>query len=268
MTRGRLPGADRPAAGRVRRRGRHEPALLGPAHGARDRRRGRPARLPGAARGRVHASCPSSSRRAAWINLGDAYNTPVNWRRDDRAYCTLGPTGHGLARRQLRLHQAARQAPPFLDGAALARLRQPAGAAVPPRDRAVGRRLAVPRRGRVAQEEPDARGPLPAAAPAARGDLPARRQEDHGFRVAPPVGSVWEFANEKVDGARALLPLPGGAAARAASRPTAGPARRRRAGPVRGSGTTGVAALRLGCSFVGFEIDPEQVEAANERLAT
>ena len=26
-----------------------------------------------------------------WINLGDAYNTPVNWRSADHAYSTLGP---------------------------------------------------------------------------------------------------------------------------------------------------------------------------------
>jgi DNA modification methylase len=36
--------------------------------------------------------------------------------------------------------------------------------------------------------------------------------------------------------------------------------------PFAGSGTTGVAARRLGCSFLGFEIDPAQAEAANQRL--
>lgn len=36
--------------------------------------------------------------------------------------------------------------------------------------------------------------------------------------------------------------------------------------PFSGSGTTGVAALGLGCSYVGFEIDPVQVAASNERL--
>src|SRR3954469_11338715 len=35
-------------------------------------------------------------RGIAWINLGDAYNTPVNWRRDDHAYSTLGPDRQGL----------------------------------------------------------------------------------------------------------------------------------------------------------------------------
>ena len=32
-----------------------------------------------------------------WVNIGDAYNTPVNWRRDDRRYSTLGPARTGLA---------------------------------------------------------------------------------------------------------------------------------------------------------------------------
>jgi DNA modification methylase len=37
--------------------------------------------------------------------------------------------------------------------------------------------------------------------------------------------------------------------------------------PFSGSGTTGLAALSLGCSYIGFEIDPEQVAASNARLA-
>jgi DNA modification methylase len=36
--------------------------------------------------------------------------------------------------------------------------------------------------------------------------------------------------------------------------------------PFSGSGTTGIAALKLGCSYIGFEIDPQQVQASNERL--
>ena len=31
-----------------------------------------------------------------WINIGDAYNTPVNWRPDDRDYSSLGPGKTGL----------------------------------------------------------------------------------------------------------------------------------------------------------------------------
>ncbi|MFB2983259.1 DNA methyltransferase [Microseira sp. BLCC-F43] len=32
-----------------------------------------------------------------WLNLGDAYNTPINWRLDDLKYSTLGANGNGLA---------------------------------------------------------------------------------------------------------------------------------------------------------------------------
>ena len=31
-----------------------------------------------------------------WLNIGDAYNTPINWRLEDRQYSTLGAHGNGL----------------------------------------------------------------------------------------------------------------------------------------------------------------------------
>lgn len=34
-----------------------------------------------------------------WINLGDAYNTPVNWRSADYSYSTLGPARARLSTR-------------------------------------------------------------------------------------------------------------------------------------------------------------------------
>ena len=36
--------------------------------------------------------------------------------------------------------------------------------------------------------------------------------------------------------------------------------------PFSGSGTTGMAALNLGCSYIGFEIDKEHVDESNRRL--
>jgi DNA modification methylase len=38
--------------------------------------------------------------------------------------------------------------------------------------------------------------------------------------------------------------------------------------PFAGSGTTGVVAAELGCSFIGFEIDPEHATSANKRIAS
>ena len=32
-----------------------------------------------------------------WINLGDSYNTPINWGPKDHKYSSLGPDGNGFA---------------------------------------------------------------------------------------------------------------------------------------------------------------------------
>jgi DNA modification methylase len=32
-----------------------------------------------------------------WLNIGDAYNTPINWREGDYHYSSLGPDGNGLS---------------------------------------------------------------------------------------------------------------------------------------------------------------------------
>src|SRR5438105_1900168 len=31
-----------------------------------------------------------------WLNLGDSYNTPINWRVEDSSYSSLGAEGNGL----------------------------------------------------------------------------------------------------------------------------------------------------------------------------
>ena len=38
------------------------------------------------------------------------------------------------------------------------------------------------------------------------------------------------------------------------------------AGVGSGSGSTGLAALQFGCTYIGFEIDPEQVAESSQRL--
>ena len=92
------------------------------------------------------------------------------------------------------------------------------------------------------------------------------RNEDHCFRVAPPVGSVWDFSNEKIAGPAHFSRFPEELPRRCIDAyGQLGPATVV-LDPFSGSGTTGMAALRLGCSYVGFEIDPVQMEASNERL--
>jgi DNA modification methylase len=203
-----------------------------------------------------------------WVNIGDAYNTPVNWRPGDRGYSSLGPDRAGLdennsayvkprARRKAYLRPDA----PWL---------------------AYGNLLALPYRlvigmcddGWLLRGEVIWRKKNPM--PEGRCRRPHRahetvylfaRSEKHAFRTSPPVKSVWEFSNERMAGpahySRFPLELPRRCVAALG-----------RTGadvlvldPFSGSGTSGLAALSLGCSYVGFEIDPEQVAASNARLA-
>jgi DNA modification methylase len=202
-----------------------------------------------------------------WINIGDAYNTPVNWRVDDRAYSTLGADRSGLADNNSAYVKPRAKRKAFIE-----------------RDTSwltYGNLLALPYRlvialcdfGYLYRGEViwNKRNPMPEG----RCRRPHRQHEPiyllsvserHSFRTTPPVGTAWSFANEKIDGpahySRFPLELP------------------RRCidaygmtgeevvvlDPFSGSGTTGLAALERGCSYVGFEIDPEQVGASNLRL--
>jgi DNA modification methylase len=92
------------------------------------------------------------------------------------------------------------------------------------------------------------------------------RSENHCFRVAPPVGSVWDISNEKIAGPAHFSRFPEDLPRRCIDAYGQLGPKTVVLDPFSGSGTTGMAALRLGCSYVGFEIDPVQMEASNERL--
>lgn len=203
-----------------------------------------------------------------WVNLGDAYNTPVNWRREDHAYSTLGSERSGLPEhnsaytkpRHRRRAFVAAQVPWLQYGNLLG----------------LTYRLVLSLcdagwmfRGEVIWRK---RNPMPEG----RCRRPHRqhepiylfaRSERHAFRKSPPVGSVWDFSSERIDGP-----------AHGSRYPEELPRRCIEAygvvgpevvvlDPFAGSGTTGVAARKLGCSFLGFEIDPAQAAAASERIA-
>jgi DNA modification methylase len=202
-----------------------------------------------------------------WINLGDAYNTPVNWRLDDRAYSTLGPARAGLRPANSAYTKPRFQRRAFVDE----------------RDQWLqyGNLLALPQRLVIA---------LSAAGWLFRGEViwhklnpmpegrcrrPHRqheaiyllaRSERHSFRTTPPVGSVWQFGNERVDGLAHFSRFPEQLPQRCIDAYGAAGPDVVVLDPFSGSGTTGVAAAGLGCSFVGFEIDAGQVTAANARL--
>jgi DNA modification methylase len=203
-----------------------------------------------------------------WINLGDAYNTPVNWRLGDRSYSTLGPDKLGLDP----------------DNSAYTKPRAQRRAFVEPNVPwlSYGNLLALPYR--MVIELCDAgylfrgeviwrkKNPMPEG----RCRRPHRahesiylfaRREDHAFRTSPPVKSVWEFGSEKLDGTTHFSRFPEELPLRCIEAyGTAGP-EVIVLDPFSGSGTSGLAARKLGCSYLGFEIDPEQASASNQRLA-
>jgi DNA modification methylase len=204
-----------------------------------------------------------------WINIGDAYNTPVNWRLDDRAYSTLGANKKGLSAENSAYVKPRHKRKAFID-----------------KDTpwlTYGNLLALPYRlvialcdegylyrGEVIWRK---RNPMPEG----RCRRPHRQHEPiyllakderHGFRTVPPVGSVWEFANEKIDGLAHYSRFPVELPRRCIEAYGSTGPEVVVLDPFSGSGSTGMAALALGCSYIGFEIDPEQVEASNGRLAS
>ncbi|MFQ4138024.1 DNA-methyltransferase [Nodosilinea sp. PGN35] len=203
-----------------------------------------------------------------WINIGDAYNTPVNWREDDRRFSTLGHDKNGLA-----AHNTAYTKP---------RMKRKAFIEKETAWLQYGNLLALPYRlvlslcdgGYLFRGEVIWRKKNPM--PEGRCRRPHRyhepiylltKGERHDFRVSPPVKSVWEFANEKIDGLKHFSRFPEELPYRCIDAYGATGEHVVVLDPFSGSGTTGIAALRSGCSYIGYEIEPEQVEASNGRLA-
>lgn len=203
-----------------------------------------------------------------WINIGDAYNTPVNWRPEDRQYSSLGYEGAGLSptnsaytKPRLKRRTFVDSGEPWLRYGNLLALPYRLTVALCDagylfRGEVVWRKLNPMPEGRCRRPH---RGH--------EGIYLFSKSEQHAFQVAPPVRSVWSFPSEKVRGkghsSRFPTELPRrciGALGRAGRDVLV-------LDPFAGSGTTGIAALELGCSFIGFDIDKEQVGAANERLA-
>ena len=92
------------------------------------------------------------------------------------------------------------------------------------------------------------------------------KSERHEFQVCPPVKSVWEFPNEHPNGVRHFSRFPLELPKRCIE------AYGKRGpeivvlNPFSGSATTGVSAIALGCSYLGFEIDPKLAEGSNRHL--
>lgn len=200
-----------------------------------------------------------------WLNLGDAYNTPINWREDDHVYSSLGKDGAGLppTNSAYTKHRGRRRAFVRADVPWLA----------------YGNLLALPYRivtamcdrgflfrGEVIWEK---------ARPMPEGlcRRPHRRHESiyvlakderHAFQTRPPVGSVWKLVqtpNPTPHGSTFPLELP-----LRCIRAAAVAGRGLVLDPFMGSGTTARAARMLGHDYLGFELDPRACELARAHL--
>lgn len=214
------------------------------------------------------ATLPKLKEEAiVWINLGDAYNTPVNWGAKDYRYSSLGPkrTGFGPDNAAYTKPRFKRQA--FIDGS-VPWLRY-------------GNLLMLPQRLLLALTDAGYlyRGEViwakRNAMPEGRCRRPHRKHESiyllakserHAFRTSPPVSSVWTFANESIRGLQHRSRFPSELPRRCIDAYGKCGKDVLVLDPFSGSGTTGLAALQFGCSYIGFEIDPAQAVAANKRL--
>ncbi len=202
-----------------------------------------------------------------WLNIGDAYNTPVNWRVDDRNYSTLGADGNGLNANNSAYTKPRAKRKAFIEKETPWLT--------------YGNLLALPYRlildlcdagylfrGEIIWKK---KNPMPEGRCRRphRGHEPIyllAKEERHTFRTRPPVKSVWEFSNEKIDGPVHYSRFPEELPTRCIDVYGARGSEIIVLDPFSGSGTTGMAARKLGCSYIGFEIDPEQVAASNGRL--
>jgi DNA modification methylase len=199
-----------------------------------------------------------------WLNLGDSYNTPINWKFEDHVHSTLGADGKGLAptNSAYTKNRGSRRA--FID--------KDVGWLT------YGNLLMLPNRVVLAlcDEGNLFRGEViwakKKAMPEGRCRRPHRKHEgiyliakaeDHLFRVTPPVPSVWEI---KPDMNRtphtSTFPLDLPIKCIQASGVLSGVV----LDPFMGSGTTGLAAKMLGFDYIGFELNPENAKTAMSRI--
>jgi DNA modification methylase len=200
-----------------------------------------------------------------WLNIGDSYNTPINWREDDHAYSSLGKDGTGLdpSNSAYTKNRGRRRAFISRDAKWLQ----------------YGNLLAIPNRvvigltdlgflfrGEVIWEKSR---PLPEGIcrrPHRKheGIYILAKTERHAFRVKPPVPSVWKLVqtpNKTPHCSTFPLDLPMQCISAAAVE-----GRGIVLDPFMGSGTTARAARLKGHDFLGFELDERTCAFAHEYI--
>jgi DNA modification methylase len=203
-----------------------------------------------------------------WINLGDAYNTPVNWTRECFIYSTLGPDRKGFhennvayTKPRLRRKAFVNESVPWLQ---------------------YGNLLALPYRLVIAlceggylfrgeaiwkKANPMPEGKCRRPHRAHESVYLFAKNERHAFQVAPPVKTVWEFANAGLRGVRHFSRFPIELPKRCIEAYGSKGPDVVVLDPYSGSATTGIAAIAFGCSYIGFEIDEALAAASTHELA-
>ena len=204
-----------------------------------------------------------------WINLGDAYNTPINWGAKDYKYSSLGAKRTGFAPHNAAYTKPRFQRRAFVDKAT-SWLRYGNMLMLPERLLLTLSDLGYLYRGAAIWVK---KNPMPEG----RCRRPHRkhesiyllaRNERHSFRTSPPVSSVWEFANEHIAGLQHRSRFPIELPRRCIEAYGKSGQEVVVLDPFSGSGSTGMAALQLNCRFIGFEIDAQQVAESRRRLAS
>jgi DNA modification methylase len=202
-----------------------------------------------------------------WLNIGDAYNTPINWRETDHVYSSLGAAGAGLPASNSAYTKNRGRRRAFVRGD-VGWLRYGNLLGLPYRIV-----LAMCDRGFLFRGEIIWHKSRPM--PEGRCRRPHRRHEgiyvfakdeNHAFCTRPPIGSVWRLRqtpNLTPHCSTFPLDLPM-QCIRAAGAPSRGAVV---CDPFMGSGTTARAARTLGHRFVGFELDAETCRLANQYAA-
>lgn len=198
-----------------------------------------------------------------WLNVGDSYNTPINWREDDYVYSSLGKDGAGLA--------------PDNSAYTKNRGRRRAFVKEDVRWLRYGNLLAIPYRIVIAMCDSGFlfRGEIiwEKSRPMPEGlcRRPHRRHEGiyifakderHLFRLKPPVGSIFKLVQTpNLTPHCSTFPLDLPLQCIKAS----GLEKRGIVfDPFMGSGTTGKAARMLDHDFLGFELDAAMCRVAQE----
>lgn len=201
-----------------------------------------------------------------WVNIGDSYNTPINWREHDYDYSSLGKDGKGLPPDNSAYTKKRGRRRAFIDkGVGWLKYGNLLG--IPYRLVLGMADLGFLFRGEIIWEKSR---PLPEGVcrrPHRRheGIYIFARDERHAFQTKPPIGSIWKLLqtpNRTSHCSTFPLDLPV-QCIRASGLEAKGVV----FDPFMGSGTTGKAAQLLGQDFLGFEIDPEYARLANDWIA-